>query len=53
MNGGMERARRLTQVRGVAVFLSPFLFFSLSFCFVSAGNVCTSLYLSFVSGDEG
>jgi hypothetical protein len=25
MNGGMERAQRLTQVREAAVFLSPFL----------------------------
>jgi len=44
MNDGMERAQRLTQVRGAAVFLS--FSSSLFFCLVSAGNGFISSYLS-------
>jgi len=42
MNGGMERAQRLTQVRGAAVFLFPFLLFFFSVGYARA----TGLYLS-------
>jgi len=47
MNGGMEKAQRLTQARGAAAvgFISV-LFFS----FIS---VLSIFQLSFVSGDEG
>jgi len=43
MNGGMERAQRLTQVRGAAA-MGLYFFFSFLF---------SIFYLSFVSGDEG
>jgi hypothetical protein len=48
MNGGMEQARRLTQVRGGgrSGFISVLFFFFSSFSF------CSISQLSFVSGDE-
>jgi hypothetical protein len=49
MNGGMEQARRLTQVRGAAaVGLYPFF----SFPFFLLNSFCSISQLSFVSGDE-